>query len=271
MRIYSFSLLCIFFLCASPLLGGILVLGDLKYEYNTSPGDSVKGSIEVVNQEEGEEQQVRIYQTDYSYQADGKKSYGEPGKMARSNTSWIEISPRQFVLSPGERMSVNFVVRVPVIIQDGTYWSMIMVEPVSEINPDESENGFQLLTVFRYAIQMITNIGNSSRPSLTFNNTQLIRNEAGRILQVDIENDGNQIARPEIWVEFYDTQGQFKGKFLGKKGKLFPGTSIRSEMDVTDLAPGEYKAMIVADCGGDDIFGMNVNLKVEDVQPAEKQ
>jgi hypothetical protein len=264
-------LLAILFLggvITSSLRGGILVIGELTHEHILQPGDSATGAIEVMNQGD-ESEQVRVYQTDYSYKADGSNYYDEPGQAARSNASWIEYSPRQFVVLPGERVIVNYILRIPNEELAGTYWSMMMVEPVHNLEPEDPAGGFQVLTVFRYGVQLIVNVGSSDLVSLLFNNVHLIREEGGLFLQMDIENDGDLLVRPNIWAEMFNSTGEFVGKFETRKGRLMPGTSIRRQVDISTLKVGTYKALIVGDCGGDDIFGMELNFQVDPVEEPE--
>lgn len=266
-RVFQFLILFCFF--SSPLIGQILVVGELTHEHNLQPGDSTTGAIEIMNQGDGSEQ-VRVYQTDFSFQADGTNEYGDPGQMARSNAHWIEYSPREFVVLPGERVIVNYILRVPDEDPAGTYWSMMMVEPVQDLEPEDEAGGFQVLTVFRYGVQLIANVGSANLISLRFDHVQLTREQEGLFLQMDIENNGDMIVRPDIWIELFDSTGQFAGKFKVRKGRLFPGTSIRRQVDISSLKAGEYKALIIGDCGGDDIFGMEVKIKIDNnIQSSE--
>lgn len=265
MKITKARLIFIFLtLMAAILPASVLVLGELTHEHILLPGESIAGVIEVMNQA-GVAQQVRIYQTDYNYSADGTSQYGTAGEMVRSNANWIEISPKQFVVPPNERAIVNYNVRVPEERVNGSYWSMVMIEPVQEMPTDQSEEMLQIRTVIRYGVQLITHIGNSGIKSVRFQNTEVVRDSSSRHLQIELENDGERLVRPNIWIEVYNSEGQFVGKFEAKQGKLVPGASIRRQIDISQLNGGEYKTLIIADCGGDDIFGLNLTLNVQDI------
>ena len=77
---------------------------------------------------------------------------------------------------------------------------------------------------------------------------------------MDLENTGERLLRTSLWVDLYDPKGSFVGKFDGGKHGLYPGTSVRFTADLVGVASATYKALIVADCGGDDVFGANVSL-----------
>ena len=84
-----------------------------------------------------------------------------------------------------------------------------------------------------------------------------------RVLQVDLENIGQRWLRLSLWVELYDESGRYIGKFDGQRKRTYPGTSVRCKVDLSNIPKGTYKALVVADCGGDYIFGANYNLKFE--------
>jgi hypothetical protein len=50
------------------------------------------------------------------------------------------------------------------------------------------------------------------------------------------------------------------GKFDGGKQRMYPGTSVRFTADLVGVQSSLYKALIIVDCGGEDVFGANVNL-----------
>jgi hypothetical protein len=81
------------------------------------------------------------------------------------------------------------------------------------------------------------------------------------MLQVDIENSGDLWIRPDVYVELIDAKGISKGKFPGVRYRLYPGTSVRQLIDISSVSSGTYKAMVVVDAGGDDIYAAEYTLK----------
>ena len=67
--------------------------------------------------------------------------------------------------------------------------------------------------------------------------------------------------RPDVYVELFNEQGASLGKFSGLKYRIYPGTSVRQLIDVSTVPKGTYKALIVVDAGGDDVFGAQYTLK----------
>ena len=249
----------------------ITILGSLSHEKSAQVGETYRGIIFIQNPSE-ELQEVKIYQTDYLFFCDGSNIYGEPGKDPRSNAKWIAFSPRRVLIPPGEQSGINYTVKVP---DDetlaGSHWSMFMIEaiptdsPESETGePKEGEAKVSIRTILRYGIQMVTDIGETGTHRLKFLMTKLLKEQEKRTLQVDIENNGERWLRPLLWTELYDEKGNYIGRFEGGRLRTYPGTSVRFRIDLSEVPKGKYKALIVADCGGDDLFGATYDLEFEE-------
>lgn len=244
---------------------GVTISGTLTHDREVAAGGSYDGTVEVYNPDEVP-QEVKIYQTDYFFYADGRVLFGDPGGLPRSNARWVKVTPPQIVIPPKESATVRYTVQVP---SDetlrGTYWSLIMIEGVPVSSPESSlaarpnvAVGIQQLV--RYAVQVITSIGAGGTRQVRFNQIHLVADKEKRLLVVDLENSGEHWLRANLWAELYDDKGNYVGKFDGGGHRLFPGTTARFTVDLVGVQSSTYKAVIVADCGGDDVFGANVNL-----------
>ena len=259
------------FLAQSVTNAGVSIMGGLTHQKisNPGPGETYKGSI-VIKNSSAEPQEVKIYQTDYEFCFDGTNNYGPPGKLNRSNANWLSFNPHWSIIPPNDTLMVNYTVNVP---NDpnlvGTYWSMLMVEGVPKSSPQSSQPEKNkakvgITQIFRYGIQMITHIGDTGERQLKFLETKLIREKERRIFQADVENIGQRWLRPLLWLELYDETGTYIGKFEGGTKRIYPDTSVRYKIDITDVPNDNYKALMVADCGEDYIFGANYTLKFEE-------
>ena len=259
----TLSLLVTLFIVNTPSIAGITVIGDLTHERTVLPGDVYEGSITLFNNSEIHEE-VKIYQTDYLFFRDGISLYGEPGEVPRTNAGWIEFSPNRIRLAPKEKQAVQYRVRVksdPNLC--GTYWSVLMIEPVMQVTPESMNEQLGIQTIMRYGIQMITHIGDSGERQLQFVETSLTEEDGKKILQVHLENVGERFLRPRLWAEFYDEMGQLIGSYEGNQFRTFPGTSVRHAIDVSPVPAGQYTTLVVADCGGDDLFGIQYAIQIE--------
>lgn len=264
-RIIVFAL---FFCSLIPVTKAQISVGNLTHEKAAKVGETYQGVISIKNSAK-KPKEVKVYQTDYLFFFDGRNVYGEPGKASRSNADWITFRPKRLTIPPEETSLVHYTVKVP---EDetlvGTYWSMLMVECISENSPEagkseEEEVTLSIKEVIRYGIQMVTHIGNTGTGELKFLKTELLKGAERRILQIDIENIGKRWVAPFLWVELYNEEGSYIDKFESKRKHIYPGTSVRYSLDLSRVAKGEYKALVVADGGGNDVFGTEYTLRLE--------
>lgn len=249
----------------------VSVIGELSNDKEAKAGERYEGLINVRN-DTNEPQEVKIYQTDYLFFRDGTNSYAEPGTVPRSNAKWVAFSPSYATIPPQSTSSINYTVTVPGDTPEkklvGSYWSMLMVEGIakgsaeSAANKDPKKSQMGIRQTIRYGIQIATHIAQTGTKKISFVETKLLPNENGkRMLQVDIENSGEIFIRPDVYVELFDDKGVSKGKFPGVRYRLYPGSSVRELIDLTSVAAGSYKAIVVVDAGGEDVYGAEYTLK----------
>ncbi|HET6566692.1 MAG TPA: hypothetical protein VFG50_01935, partial [Rhodothermales bacterium] len=217
-----------------------------------------------------ESQEVRVYQTDYLFYADGTNVYGAPGSTRRSNASWITYNPDYFVLPAGATANVAYSVTVPADAADtlsGSYWSIIMVEgiekgsPESTIQPKEDRTQVGIRTALRFGVQITTNVGGDGNRKISFDNPSLQSADDGsRLLQVDLVNEGTLAVRPQVWVELYDEDGNDAGRIDGTSLRLYPGTSVRQRFSFGKELSGRYRALVFVDAGDDEVYGAEYTL-----------
>lgn len=247
---------------------GISLKSPMTIEKSLSPGGTVEGTLDLLNMTDAP-QQARVYQTDLTPLPKGAVDFGEPGKAPRSNAGWLVVTPQQFTIPAGSTAQVNYLIRVPADdTLKGTYWSVIMVEgiaPAALEPPKQTDKAlFAMNTVMRYAIQMITNIGDSGTRDLKFVDRRIATVEGKRTLQLDLGNDGERWLHPTLWAELYDAQGASKGRFEGGRARVYPGDMSQTcSFDLSGLAAGKYTALIVADNGDEEVFGAQYDLELE--------
>jgi hypothetical protein len=250
-------------------MGQIAVIGGLSQDHEAIPGEVYDGAITVKNDTDVE-QEVKMYQRDYFFASDGSNVYGDPGRMPRSNARWVTFAPASLILPARGSANVKYTVTVP---RDsaanplvGSFWSMLMVESIPEGSPESSikrkgSTKLGLLQNIRYAVQIATHMRNAGTKMVRFFGVKLVQGEdGGRSLQVDIENTGDAYLRPDVTVELFGAEGESHGKLPGGVFRMYPGTSVRHLIKMNDLPPGTYKALIVVDAGGPDVFGAQYTL-----------
>ena len=260
----------ILLLCAERTFSQVSVIGELSQDREARPGESYNGSILVKNDSD-EPQEAKVYQTDYLFFSDGTNNYAEPGSTPRSNARWVSYSPSLLLIPPQATVTVNYSVAVPDTTGGktltGSYWSMLMVEGIAKESPESSVRAksknpeMGVRQTLRYGIQIATHIAGSGTRSIKFVSAKLVRGSRGETsLQVDLEDDGTLGFRPDVYVELFDGKGVSKGKFPGHRYRMYPGTSVRQMIELSGIAKGTYKALVVVDAGGDDVYGAQYTL-----------
>ena len=260
----------ILFFLSIPFLSeaSVFVEGSLTQEKICEVGEAYEGVITLRNTS-SEPQEVKVYQTDYLFFCDGRNVYGEPGEFYRSNANWITLKSNIFTVPPNGTSTVSYIVDVP---NDenlaGTYWSMLMVEPLSEAPPEEIEAEKEevkigIRTVIRYGIQIVTHLGDSGKRELNILDRQVSKEGEDYILALDLENTGERSLRPALSAEIYNEEGMLLEKKEGGKYRIYPGTSVRATLNLGALSSGKYKILVVMDNGDQYIWGAQYSLSLQ--------
>ncbi len=263
-------------LSAAPAWAATAVVGGLTRETTSRVGETYRGVV-VLKNDGDEPQEVKLYQTDYMFNSEGTTFYGEPGKLERSNADWVSFSPSRLTIPAKGSAGVDYTVEVPDDkSMTGTYWSILMVEPIGSNSPEatyrlEAANvSVGIREVTRLGIQVVTHIGDTGKPRPYFLRARLTtKQDSTRVLCVDLENRGERWMIPTVWAEAYDEEGRLLGSFQGGKKRIYPGTSVRYETDLSNLPEGSYRVLVVADAGNDQVFGANYTLKLHKAPTGE--
>jgi len=250
----------------------ISVRSQLSQDTSARPGESYVGSI-LIRNDTDEIQQAKIYQTDYLFQSDGTNVFGDPGTIERSNAEWIDVASSSMMVPPREAIEVSYRVNVPMDVDaeplQGSYWSMIMVEGIPKSSPENIENdvpddALGIIQVTRYGVQVATHIEGTGAANLKISESALSKGEGNTtILQLSVENDGDKLVKPEIWVEIYDDSGNTLGRVDGVNNRIYPGTSVRQTINLGKLEIGHYRALVIMDGGDDEVFAAEYNLNID--------
>lgn len=246
---------------------GLVLVGELTRQYNVTPGGSYSGLLTLVNSGESPGS-ARIYQTDYRFNADGLSYYDPPGLLPRSNAKWIRVGAGLITVPPKETVKIPFKISVPndqTLI--GSFWSVIMVAPVAKHPLQATENQATQTRIgmgseMRYAVQIVTDIGQTGQRKLSFTQPKLVGKDKDREFRLDLVNTGQCWLSPMVWLDLYNSKGVLVGRYKGEKMRIYPGCSVRQRIRLGAINPGDYQAMFFADNGDKHVFGARYTLKV---------
>lgn len=238
----------------------VTLMSSTLEEKDARAGDEYTGVIRLRN-DSAEPQEVKLYQTDYSFYADGTTNYDAAASQPRSNARWIAISPARLVVPPHGEAIAKYTVTVPSDSKSGSYWSMIMAEGIAtgsaeSASPNSAAKpqvGVQ--TSVRYGIQIVTHMPGAAARDARLENTAIRANDNGRTLEFDLVNTGEVAFRPKLIAQVFDASGKQVEEFAADRGLVYPASSVRQRFELPAKLKGEHRVVLIADTGGDDLQG----------------
>lgn len=252
---FSLFLLCIL-LCCTSLWASISVVGNLTRVQTVQPSSIYYEEVTVYNKGV-HSTSINLYQNDYVYFDNGENGFLEPGKLKRSNASWITNFPVKTTIPAHDSLLIRFRITVPTDSLVGSYWSVLFIE---EDKPKTANNTIVANT--RYGLQFISQIRNTGTINMHLKPASFTKVGIDYLLAIPVENTGEQMTDPKVYTEVYDSSNQPIGTFYADQRRLLPDTSHTFRIPVPQLLKGTYHCMIIADCGHDNIYGLQYNLNI---------
>lgn len=249
----------------------IAVRSSLAHDQEATPGTTYQGTVKLENLT-GEPQEARLKLRDYRFSRDGTNEFPEPGTQNRSNADWISV-PQSVVTVPPQGMRVvEYEVQVPEQIGGtpprGTYWSVLLVEPIGPkasapaLSPSDEESQFGVRQTTRYGVQIATHLRSTQASNLEVINTDLVRRGGMPHLVVDLKNTGVEMARPEVELEAYDDTGTVALREEADAMRVYPRTSVRYRLPLSELDSGSHEALVLVDAGGKHVTGFQYSVEL---------
>lgn len=258
-------LLMLLMLQFSFLQAGIVVLNGLTHSYKVENGKVYKGKVAIENTG-SKPQSVKLFLQDFTYDADGSIHYSAIRTNARTNGEWIKLNTNLVTLKAKEKTEVFYEITVPSQPADpGSYWSVIIVEPVEDIKPSNDQAGVNITSVIRYAIQVITDYDTErAKPDLKFESVKIEKEEGKQTAKIAVANNGNLYCRPTVSLEIYNRKtGERLGSYTSIAMGLLPQTSKSFHIDISKVPADLYKAVLIATDEDENAFALNVELEVK--------
>ncbi|HEX7004352.1 MAG TPA: hypothetical protein VF168_09210 [Trueperaceae bacterium] len=245
-------------------LASVIVSSALRQEIRAVPGVVRHGSITLSNTGEADAL-VSISQADMGFSPEGEIEFLPSGKLDRSNAGWIDVAP-QAVVPANSSLDVPFTIAVPDDPSlNGSYWSLLQVQPLDpSVVREQSADASVTTTInvrFQYSVTVLTHIGTPERNSIQFTDPLFAPDDDGHYyLQVGLTNSGAFVVETGSWLELYDSDGMLVKRVEGQSARTYPGATDRLTFELGSLQHEVYQAVVVADAGGNSVFGARYNL-----------
>ncbi|WP_313580791.1 hypothetical protein [Chishuiella sp.] len=263
MKKYLYFFIVLFFTFTS-LNAGIVVLNGLTHTYKVENGKVYKGKIEIENTSNNT-QNVKLFLQDFSYKSDGSITYTNLHTNKRSNAEWIKLNTNLLTLKGKEKTEILYEINISdKLINVGSYWSVIIVEPVEDIKPNNDKFGVNITSIVRYAIQIITDYKtDNANTDLKFENIKVEKEEGRKILKIGVINNGDLYCKPIASIELYNNKGEKVGTYSSLAMGLLPNNSKSFYIDIDKVLPEKYNAVIIATDEEENSFAINVELEIK--------
>lgn len=244
---------------------GLVILNGLSHTYKVENGQIYKGKIAIENTG-NTTQNVKIFPQDFSYKSDGTITYSTVHTNSKTNADWIKLNTNTVALKAKEKTDIYYEILIPNNIErPGSYWSVLIVEPIDDIKPSDAKVGVNITSVVRYAIQIITDYKTENiKPELKFEGVKVDKKADKRFLNIAIANNGALYCKLATSVDIYSKKsGQKTGNFSSLPMGLLPDTSKTFYIDISKLPPDKYNAAIIATDEDENAFALNVELEIK--------
>lgn len=245
-------------------LSAIRVTSSTRPELKVQPGEVLTHQVTLENTGQAPSL-VDVSKVDFRLDMNGDVVFEQAGTLETSNAAWTEVAS-QVEVPPMSTYSLPVAIKVPTDVAAGSYWSLLFVEPVEAISTarQEGEGGVSAsVTVnYRFGVTLITHVGEPAERVLLFHDPAVVRDEDSGTssISVTIENTTRFIVAGEAWLELYDQQGSLVQQNARTAFRSYPGARIRETFDLGALEGETYQAVIIADAGSDDVFGVRYDL-----------
>jgi len=247
------------------------------------PGEIGRDSLSLTNNGESA-QGFRIEVTDWIPIGPNAQEYLPAGTLARSISEWLDFTPSEGVIQPGEAVEVQVEVAAP-STAEGVYWGMLFIRLLgehTETGAVEAGTHVGMNVVLGVAVYVNTGGGQPQGRVVGFS-CEALDSKKQMEFTVEFENTGITRLRPTGKIEIRDASGDTVREIHLPTFISLPDTKQRVQAPLTTvpskgpgeenieaaelqppLPPGSYVAIAIIDYGGDSLIGAQLPFSIEE-------
>ncbi|OGI20796.1 MAG: hypothetical protein A3B68_09680 [Candidatus Melainabacteria bacterium RIFCSPHIGHO2_02_FULL_34_12] len=261
----------IFFISALFLYtqGSVLAwtVSPVRYEIKAERGKEYTLTFSVLNESQLYQKRFEIHTDDWTIDKNNnflRKAFNKEVNNKYSATSWVKVTPQQFVVPPGETKNIRFTISVPADIpSEGEYSSGIFVGERNIEKPPKGEKVVHIKQDTFIGVVLYVRIGAEKREislkDLIVNSVPLPNGVNKVIVSPVYQNTGNIHSRGQIQVklepaaEVAQDKDTKKIEFKGGEAVVLRESELAFPVEIPQLllANTEWQFTISTDFGHD--------------------
>ena len=171
-------------------------------------GIKSQGSIVIKNTSD-QARRARIYKTDVVHNCDGQTTFIEGTERDRCNSEWTLLSDNEIVIASQQSYTLTYELSPDDKIDaTGSYWGVIMVEEIKDLDTIAPQRGVTVTSLIRYAIQIISNFNSEPVKDLEIIGVDIDTTKESNLVAVSVINRGNYMLKPIMILELYNDAGE---------------------------------------------------------------
>lgn len=267
---------CIFFSCFVSFLVIFLqgipcmawTVAPVRFEVKAEKGKEYTLTFSVLNESQLHDKRFEIQTDDWIIDKNNdflRKAYNKTVENKYSATSWIKVTPTQFVVPPGQTKKIRFTVSVPKdTTLNGEYSSGIFVGEKNIEKPPKGEKIVHIKQDTFIGVVVYVRIG-EGKPVVTLTDFTVDTKPVAKglnkvILKPTYQSKGNVHSRGNIQVKIESLSGQIEPELTKKVPKDIDGgevvvireTEVGFPIEIPAFLPAntEWKFTVKTDFGG---------------------
>jgi hypothetical protein len=167
---------------------------------------------------------------------------------------WLYITPSNFTLQPGEKITINVLLDIPLGDEHAhAAWCLIAIDEIKERpkldvpNPGSNAVGMGIVPSMGFGI-----FGYQNPPNVALTQVEMVGyriDEAKKAITMKATNSGDGIGFCTYYVELLNMATGETIKIPAKTSTLLPGSTRELKVDLPPLPRGSYNALGVLDFG----------------------
>lgn len=257
-------------------------VAPVRFEVEGERAKEYTFAFSVLNESQLYEKRFEVQTDDWIIDKDNnflRKAFNKEVENNYSSSSWIKVTPQNFVVPPGETKKIRFTVSIPENLPgDGEYSAGIFVGEKNIEKPPAGEKIIHIKQDTYIGVVVYVKVGDE-KPSVTLKDLKVdlkITEEGNHVVLLpSYENSGNVHTRANLTVKMESASGDEKTKeFQAGELVVLRNSEVAFPITIPESLPkgSEWNFIISADFGKSNpvLVGRKI-YKIPDISTVDKK